>query len=86
MPSNWHVKPRDWNVSVAQLTRSVIELTEEATEALREGGEYGRRYRQAVANLAVAERRLSSAKAKEEQRKKEATLSPSEIVDRVMRR
>ncbi len=83
MPSNWHTKPRD--VTIAELKENVEELQGEATEALQEGGEYGRRYRQAVANLAVAERRLSSAKAKEEQRKKEAALSPSEIVDRVMR-
>ncbi len=81
---NWHVKREE--PTIAELTESVADCRSEATEALREGGEYGRRYRQAVANLAVAERRLSSAKAKEEQRKKEATLSPSEIVDRVMRR
>jgi len=83
MPSNWHVRREE--PTIAELKENVAELQSEATEALQEGGEHSRRHRQATQNLAVAERRLSSAKAKEEQRRKESELSPSEIVDRIMR-
>lgn len=83
MPSNWNVRREE--PTIAELTENVAELQAEATEALQQGGEYGRPYRQAVANLAVAERNLTTAKAKEERRKKDSELSASEIVDRVMR-
>ncbi len=84
MGSNWNVRRRE--ETIAELTESVADCRSEATEALREGDEYGLRYRQAVANIARSERHLAMAKEKEEQRKKESELSPSEIVDKVMQR
>ncbi len=81
---NWNVKRAE--LTLAELTENVADCRSEATEALREGGEYGLRYRQAVANLARSERTLESAQAKAEQRRKESELTPSEIVDKVMGR
>jgi len=84
MPSNWHVKRPEQ--SIAELTENVAELQAEATEALREeGGEHGRRYRQAVSNLAVSERNLTMAKEKAKRNKELSELSASEIVDRMQR-
>jgi hypothetical protein len=74
--------------SVAELTEVLTGLYAEATEALKHGGEYGRPYRQAMADVNRVQRLLEAAKEKQARRERDDERDPHDIavsvVDRLM--
>ena len=82
---------RNWNTarpepSVVELTRDVAALTKDLTEAVRDFGQDSREARNAQESLRLGERRLDAAKFRAAKFEEGEGLTPTQIVDQVMRR